>query len=157
VKRTCNIFLKHPEYKAFESFTDGASFGWFDFDVFVIAGVGFFTEPYSIFSINFCTAILGILIWANFDKDQFPSTINTAIEIASFGGAIIGQLGSGYLADVVGRKRIYGLELITIIIVTLAQLWSPPSISASPIGRLIILWRVLLGQCFVVLIVKYPY
>lgn len=72
------------------------------------------------------------------------STADTAIKIATSSGTVIGQLGFGYLADVVGRKRMYGLELIFIIVATLAQSLSAPSVSISFVG-LIIFWRVLMG------------
>lgn len=57
---------------------------------------------------------------------------------------MIGQLGFGFLADIVGRKRMYGLELIIIIFATLAQALSSPSVSVSFVG-LMIFWRVLMG------------
>ncbi len=38
------------------------------------------------------------------------------IKVAHSVGTMFGQLGFGYLADHVGRKRMYGLELIIIII-----------------------------------------
>ena len=45
---------------------------------------------------------------------------DTAIKVATSGGTVLEQLGFGYLADVVGRKKMYGLELIIIIFATLA-------------------------------------
>jgi PHS family inorganic phosphate transporter-like MFS transporter len=130
---------------------DKAPFGWYHVRACVVAGVGFFTDSYDIFAINFCTAMFGVVFWANSNKGAIPSTADTAIKVATSGGTIIGQLGFGYLADVVGRKRMYGLELIMIIFATLAQALSSPSISVSFVG-LIIFWRVLMGigigQCF---------
>ena len=49
-----------------------------------------------------------------------------------------------YLADVVGRKKMYGLELIIIIFATLAQALSCSS-PAITITGVIIFWRVLMG------------
>lgn len=72
------------------------------------------------------------------------SNADTAIKVATSGGTVIGQLGFGYLADVVGRKKMYGLELILIIFATLAQALSAPSVAVSFVG-LIIFWRVLMG------------
>jgi len=57
---------------------------------------------------------------------------------------VLGQVGFGYLADVVGRKRMYGLELILIIFATLAQALSSDSKAMSIVG-LLIFWRVLMG------------
>ena len=57
---------------------------------------------------------------------------------------MLGQVGFGILADLVGRKRMYGLELILIIFATLAQSLSAASPAMSVVG-LIIFWRVLMG------------
>ena len=75
-----------------------------------------------------------------------PPHSDTAIKVSTSGGTVIGQLGFGYLADVVGRKKMYGLELIIIIFATLAQALSAPSHAMSITG-LIIFWRVLM-VCF---------
>jgi MFS family permease len=60
-------------------------------------------------------------------------------------GTVIGQVGFGILADIVGRKRMYGLELIIIIFATVAQALSSDSPSMSIVG-VIIFWRVLMGM-----------
>ena len=49
-----------------------------------------------------------------------------------------------YLADKVGRKKMYGLELIIIIFATVGQALSSGSPSVDVVG-LIIFWRVLMG------------
>jgi MFS transporter, PHS family, inorganic phosphate transporter len=88
--------------------------------------------------------MFGVVFWGPANKGVIDPSADTAIKVATSGGTIIGQLGFGYLADVVGRKRMYGLELIIIIFATLAQALSSPSISVSFVG-LIIFWRVLMG------------
>jgi PHS family inorganic phosphate transporter-like MFS transporter len=57
---------------------------------------------------------------------------------------VIGQFGFGILADIVGRKKMYGLELILIIVATLAQSLSSSSPGINIVGVLIF-WRVLMG------------
>lgn len=65
-------------------------------------------------------------------------------QVATSGGTVIGQVAFGALADIVGRKRMYGLELIIIIFATLAQALSSNSPSMSIVG-VIIFWRVIMG------------
>src|ERR1700712_3197266 len=77
-------------------------------------------------------------------KGTIPPNSDTAIKVATSGGTVIGQLGFGYLADVLGRKKMYGLELILIIFATLAQALSSSSRSISIVG-VIIFWRVMMG------------
>jgi PHS family inorganic phosphate transporter-like MFS transporter len=88
--------------------------------------------------------MLGVSFWQNSTSQGFiPSNSDTAIKVATSGGTVLGQLFFGYLADVVGRKRMYGLELIIIIFSTLAQALSSSSQAVSIVG-LIIFWRVLM-------------
>jgi PHS family inorganic phosphate transporter-like MFS transporter len=57
---------------------------------------------------------------------------------------VIGQVGFGILADIVGRKKMYGLELMVIIFATLAQALSSDSPGMTITG-IIIFWRVIMG------------
>lgn len=73
-----------------------------------------------------------------------PGTVQTAIKAATSGGAVIGQVGFGWLADVLGRRKMYGIELTIIIASTLVQTVTSPSISTTMSG-LLIFWRVIMG------------
>lgn len=108
----------------------------------VVAGVGFFTDSYDIFAVGLLTTMLGIVYWPK--KGSMPTNSDTAIKVATSGGTIVGQLGFGALADIVGRKRMYGLELIVIIFATLAQSLTSNSPSVNIVG-VIIFWRVIMG------------
>jgi MFS transporter, PHS family, inorganic phosphate transporter len=125
---------------------DKAPFGWYHVRAIVVAGIGFFTDAYDIFAINLVTAMLGVVYWQGAKKNPgtIPSSSDTAIKVATSGGTVLGQLGFGWLADVVGRKKMYGLELILIIFATLAQSLSSASKATSVVG-VIIFWRVLMG------------
>ena len=78
------------------------------------------------------------------NKGAMPANSDTAIKVATSGGTVIGQFGFGIIADIVGRKRMYGLELILIIFATLAQSLTSNSPSINLVG-IIIFWRVLMG------------
>lgn len=109
-----------------------------------MAGIGFFTDSYDIFAINLVTAMLGIVYFQNQkSKGTIPVSSDTAIKVSTSGGTVLGQLGFGYLADVVGRKKMYGLELMIIIVATLAQALSSNSPSMSIVG-VIVFWRVIM-------------
>lgn len=88
--------------------------------------------------------MLGIVFFNDSkSKGSIPTNSDTAIKVSTSGGTVLGQLGFGYLADVVGRKKMYGLELIIIIFATLAQALSSSSRGISITG-IIIFWRVLM-------------
>jgi len=125
---------------------DKAPFGWYHVRAILVAGIGFFTDAYDIFAIGLVTSMLGIVYWhgAKTNPGKIPVTADTAIKVATSGGTVIGQLGFGALADIVGRKRMYGLELILIIFATLAQAVSADSPAITIVG-VMVFWRVLMG------------
>jgi PHS family inorganic phosphate transporter-like MFS transporter len=120
---------------------DRAPFGWYHVRAVVVAGVGFFTDSYDIFTVSLLTLMLGIVYYPG--VGQMPTTSDTAIKLATSAGTVVGQLGFGALADIVGRKRMYGLELIMIIFATLAQALTSSSPSMNIVG-VIIFWRVIM-------------
>lgn len=122
---------------------DKAPFGWYHVRACVVAGVGFFTDSYDIFVVSLLTTMLGIVYWPQ-SKGAMPTSSDTGIKVATSGGTVIGQLGFGALADIIGRKRMYGVELIIIIIATLAQSLSSDSPAVSIVG-VVIFWRVIMG------------
>lgn len=106
----------------------------------------FALDAYDIFAINLVVSMLGVVYWQSAAKKPgvIPTNSDTAIKVATSGGTVLGQVGFGALADIVGRKRMYGLELILIIFATLAQSLASSSPAISVVG-LIIFWRVLMG------------
>lgn len=119
----------------------------------VVAGIGFFTDSYDIYAINLITATLGMVYWqgppipgsnSGGNYGTLPTNVNTAIKAATAGGAVAGQLGFGWLADVLGRRRMYGVELAIIILSTLAQSLAAPSEAVTMTG-LLLFWRVVMG------------
>lgn len=122
---------------------DKAPFGWYHVRAILVAGTGFFTDSYDIFCVSLLTIMLGI-VYKHDNKGALTTPQDTAIKLSTSAGTVIGQFGFGALADIVGRKRMYGLELILIIVATLAQSLTGPGPGTSVVG-LIIFWRVLMG------------
>ena len=88
------------------------------------------------------TIMLGIVYYPGVGK--MPVSSDSAVKLSTSAGTVIGQLGFGMLADILGRKRMYGIELIVIIFATLGQALTSNSPSCNLIG-LIIFWRVIMG------------
>jgi PHS family inorganic phosphate transporter-like MFS transporter len=122
---------------------DKAPFGWYHVRACLVAGTGFFTDSYDIFCVSLLTIMLGV-VYRQDNKGALTTPQDTAIKLATSAGTVIGQVGFGALADIVGRKKMYGLELILIIWATLAQALSGPGPGTHIVG-LIIFWRVLMG------------
>ncbi|KAL1587214.1 hypothetical protein WHR41_04274 [Cladosporium halotolerans] len=128
---------------------DKAPFGCYHVRAILVAGIGFFTDAYDIFAIGLVTTMLGVVYWQDASlpsslRGVIPQSSDTAIKVATSGGTVLGQVGFGWLADVVGRKKMYGLELILIIFATTAQALTSDSPSMSIVGT-VIFWRVLMG------------
>ena len=97
------------------------------------------------FAINLTVILLGIVYWQDADnRGVMPHNADTAIKVATSAGAIFGQCVFGYLGDYLGRKRMYGVELMIIIATTLAQSLCGESSTLSIVGVLIF-YRVIMG------------
>lgn len=130
---------------------DNAKFSWFHFKVCLIAGVGFFTDAYDIFAITVASVMLDFVYSTTVDdtgnihiiKNQ---SLSNAVKIAAPIGTLIGQLLFGRLADKTGRKRMYGIELIIIIIGTFGQALSADgTVGTINIYAALIIWRFVMG------------
>jgi len=103
--------------------------------------------------VNLITSILGMVFWQGAptpgsnhggNNGSLPTSVNTAIKASTSGGAVLGQIGFGWLADRVGRRKMYGVELAIIVFATMAQALSAPSAAVTMTG-LLIFWRVMMG------------
>jgi PHS family inorganic phosphate transporter-like MFS transporter len=120
---------------------DNAKFSWFHVKVALVAGAGFFTDAYDLFAINIASTMLGYV----YGKGQkLNANQDLGVKVAGPVGTLVGQLLFGWLADVVGRKRMYGIELMIIIIATFAQALSGGAHAVNIIGVLIV-WRFIMG------------
>ncbi|ODV62118.1 phosphate transporter PHO84 [Ascoidea rubescens DSM 1968] len=102
---------------------DNAKFGWYHVRAICVGGVGFLTDSYDIFAINIAVSMLGYVYWgSSVGGSGVPSDAeSTLLKVSTSVGTVIGQLGFGTLADLVGRKKIYGTELIIMIVGTVFQ------------------------------------
>ena len=86
--------------------------------------------------------MLGIIYW----HGDMPKHEEMAINLALLVGALLGQVIFGILADRYGRKRLYGIALIIIMVATvflaLSARGEDDSIHIFPA---LVVWRFLLG------------
>ncbi|KAJ6444906.1 inorganic phosphate transporter PHO84 [Purpureocillium lavendulum] len=132
---------------------DKVPFGLYHVRAVLVAGVGFLLDSYDIFAINLVTTLLGMVFWSGNDDGNgyggnggvLPDTTNQALKASTSAGIVIGMIVFGWLADALGRRRMYGIELAIIIFCTFccALVSASPSVSAS---ALLIFWRVVMGN-----------
>ena len=102
----------------------------------VTTGIGFFTEAYDVFIINLIFPMLEII--------YSVKSAEGAIKSSAACGSLFGQVLFGYFSDYLGRKKMFTLVLIILIICTINSALSASSFSLH-FATLFSIWRFLLG------------
>jgi MFS transporter, PHS family, inorganic phosphate transporter len=97
---------------------DAARPNRFQLKIMFVSGMGFFTDAYDLFVIGIVVALLQTQ-W-HLSTNQV-SWLNSATLLASAFGAVI----FGRIADILGRKRIYGYEVLVLAIGAVASAFAP--------------------------------
>ncbi|KAK4278591.1 hypothetical protein QN277_016420 [Acacia crassicarpa] len=103
---------------------DTAKTQWYHFTTIVIAGMGFFTDSYDLFCISLVTKLLGRIYYyqeGSTEPGSLPANVSAAITGVAFCGTLIGQLFFGWLGDRLGRKRVYGITLMLMVICSIGS------------------------------------
>ncbi|KAL2463600.1 putative inorganic phosphate transporter 1-7 [Forsythia ovata] len=106
----------------------------YHFTAIVIAGMGFFTDAYDLFSISLVTKLLGRLYYTKpgaLKPGTLPPGVSSSVTGVALVGTLAGQLFFGWLGDKMGRKRVYGITLILMVLCSVA---SGFSFGSSPKG-----------------------
>ncbi|OVA02418.1 General substrate transporter [Macleaya cordata] len=111
----------------------------YHFTAIVIAGMGFFTDAYDLFCISLVTKLLG-RIYYHVDGAPSPGTlppnVSAAVNGVALCGTLAGQLFFGWLGDKMGRKRVYGITLMIMVMCSIASGLSPGSEPKAVIATL---------------------
>ncbi|XP_057531166.1 probable inorganic phosphate transporter 1-3 [Amaranthus tricolor] len=113
---------------------DVAKTQWYHFTAIIIAGMGFFTDAYDLFSISIVTKLLGRLYYTEPNPTKpgsLPINVAAAVNGVALCGTLAGQLFFGWLGDKMGRKSVYG---ITLIMMTFSSIASGLSFGNDPKG-----------------------
>jgi len=118
-----------------------------------VTGIGFFLDSYDIFAINLITIFLGVVFWQGSPEDasngfggnygRLPTPVSQALKGSTSAGIVVGQILFGWLADVFGRRKMYGVELAIILLSTMSCALASPSPSMTSTG-LFTFWRVMM-------------
>ncbi|KAL8140009.1 hypothetical protein V2J09_006030 [Rumex salicifolius] len=101
---------------------DAAKTQWYHFTAIVVAGMGFFTDAYDLFSISLVTKLLGRIYYTTANKPgTLPPNVSAAVNGVAFCGTLTGQLFFGWLGDRLGRKKVYGMTLMIMVICSVAS------------------------------------
>lgn len=103
---------------------DVAKTQWYHFTAIIIAGMGFFTDAYDLFCISLVTKLLGRIYYhvdGHAKPGTLPPNVSAAVNGVAFCGTLTGQLFFGWLGDKMGRKRVYGMTLMIMVICSVAS------------------------------------
>ncbi|KAK6145943.1 hypothetical protein DH2020_019812 [Rehmannia glutinosa] len=103
---------------------DVAKTQWYHFTAIVIAGMGFFTDAYDLFCISLVTKLLGRIYYHHegaLKPGTLPPNVSAAVNGVAFCGTLAGQLFFGWLGDKLGRKKVYGMTLMVMVICSVAS------------------------------------
>ncbi|KAJ4954485.1 hypothetical protein NE237_011268 [Protea cynaroides] len=103
---------------------DVAKTQWYHFTAIVIAGMGFFTDAYDLFCISLVTKLLGRIYYHQDGAPKpgsLPPNVSAAVNGVAFCGTLAGQLFFGWLGDKMGRKRVYGMTLMLMVLCSVAS------------------------------------
>ncbi|KAK2983647.1 hypothetical protein RJ640_023181 [Escallonia rubra] len=98
---------------------DTARTQWYHVTAIVIAGMGFFTDAYDLFCISTVSKLLGRLYYydpSTGKPGKLPHPVNNFVIGVALVGTLTGQLVFGWLGDKLGRKKVYGVTLILMVI-----------------------------------------
>ncbi|KAJ7977250.1 Phosphate transporter [Quillaja saponaria] len=103
---------------------DVAKTQWYHFTAIIIAGMGFFTDAYDLFCISLVTKLLGRIYYhveGGTKPGILPPNVSAAVNGVAFCGTLSGQLFFGWLGDKLGRKKVYGMTLMLMVICSIAS------------------------------------
>ncbi|KAJ9679703.1 hypothetical protein PVL29_021579 [Vitis rotundifolia] len=98
---------------------DSARTQWYHITAIVIAGMGFFTDAYDLFCISTISKLLGRLYYyepGSAKPGKLPHNVNSFVVGVALVGTLSGQLVFGWLGDKLGRKKVYGMTLILMVL-----------------------------------------
>ncbi|CAI9771252.1 unnamed protein product [Fraxinus pennsylvanica] len=113
---------------------DVAKIQLYHFTAIVVAGMGFFTDAYDLFSISLVTKLLGRIYYTEPGAPKpgtLPPAVSSSVTGVALVGALAGQLFFGWLGDKMGRKKVYGMTLLLMVVCSVA---SGLSFGSSPKG-----------------------
>ncbi|CAN6314040.1 unnamed protein product [Urochloa humidicola] len=115
---------RRPQHLQVLTALDAAKTQWYHFTAIVVAGMGFFTDAYDLFCISLVTKLLGRIYYTDPsrpDPGTLPPNVAAAVNGVALCGTLAGQLFFGWLGDRLGRKSVYGMTLLLMVICSLAS------------------------------------
>uniref|UniRef100_A0A7N2QYJ1 Major facilitator superfamily (MFS) profile domain-containing protein n=1 Tax=Quercus lobata TaxID=97700 RepID=A0A7N2QYJ1_QUELO len=98
---------------------DTAKTQLYHFKAIIVAGMGLFTDAYDLFCIPPIMRLIGRVYYEHESEDHkyvIPPIITSTMVVIALLGTAIGQVAFGRLGDRIGRRRVYGVALIIMVL-----------------------------------------
>ncbi|CAD7943002.1 unnamed protein product [Amoebophrya sp. A120] len=148
---TIGSFLEQSRSHDWSTSTSPSPTGAISYPLAFLAGAGFMADAYDLFVIDLVIAIIQKTGEDSSTSSQAPDKESKdmqakgAISSACLFAAIVGQLGFGFLADWFGRKILFVLTCVLIMVGCVGQASAGAFNSQSALLLQILLFRILLG------------
>ncbi|CAK7345981.1 unnamed protein product [Dovyalis caffra] len=97
---------------------DAAKIQYYHFKAIIVAGMGLFSDSYDLFCIPPILKLLGRVYYEDnhHDKYEIPPLVLAFMLGTALFGTVIGQLVFGRLGDRMGRRHVYGISLMLMVV-----------------------------------------
>ena len=119
-----------PQSSAFSAL-DEAKINRFQMKIMFVSGMGFFTDAYDLF-------VIGIVVKIVTDQWHLSTTQTSLLSSTTLAASAVGALLFGRIADIFGRKKMYGVEVLILAVGAIAS-------ALSPNITWLIIFRIILG------------
>jgi PHS family inorganic phosphate transporter-like MFS transporter len=106
-----------PNQGVFQTLDD-SKISRFQMKIMFVSGMGFFTDAYDLF-------VIGIVVKLLTTQWNLATTQVSWLNSATLAASALGALVFGRIADMLGRKRIYGYEVLILAIGAIASAFAP--------------------------------
>lgn len=97
---------------------DDAKPNRFQMKIMFVSGMGFFTDAYDLF-------VIGIVVKLVADQWHLSTTQTSLLASTTLAASAFGALLFGRIADIFGRKKMYGVEVLILAVGAIASAFSP--------------------------------
>lgn len=105
---------------------------------------GFLTDSYDNFVISLMVPMIAYVYFPN-SNGHLPALEDGFVKAASAYGNLIGQIGFGIMGDIFGRKKMYGVELIILVVGALGSAFVGSPMRGISFIAILGFWRFILG------------